>query len=95
MAGMSFNTTEERKRLAKILAARLNKADVQTLINDLLQREIDKYFSKPLQAALLSEPEPESDIGPVPFQGRETSPETGDSDNHLTNTPSRRERKAA
>lgn len=59
--GLSFKTTKERKRLAKILAARLDKADVSTLLNDLLQREIDRYFPLDIQRQLLSEPESEDE----------------------------------
>lgn len=52
---LSFNTPKSRKRLAKILAAKLNMADVSELMNALLKGAIDGEFDASLQRALLSE----------------------------------------
>lgn len=51
---LSFKTPKSQKRLAKILAAKMNVADVSALMNLLLVREINKHFSPATQRDLLS-----------------------------------------
>lgn len=50
---VTFNTPRSRKRLAKILAAKLDKNDVSSLMNFLLEREINRNFSAETQRELL------------------------------------------
>lgn len=52
---LSFKTPRSRKRLAKILAAKWNMADVSELMNALLKGAIDGEFDASLQRALLVE----------------------------------------
>lgn len=51
---LSFKTQKSKKRLAKILAAKMNFADVSALMNFLLEREISRNFSEATQRELLS-----------------------------------------
>ncbi len=51
---LSFKTRKSQKRLAKILAAKMNVGDVSALMNFLLDREISRHFSTTTQKELLS-----------------------------------------
>ncbi len=57
MTTQSFNLSKEKKRLAKMLAAKLDLPDVTALMNYLLDREIGRNFSSETQRELLSGPE--------------------------------------
>jgi hypothetical protein len=51
---INFRTTKKQKKLAKILAAKMDKEDVTSLMQYILQREIDRNFSPEIQEMLLA-----------------------------------------
>lgn len=52
---LSFKVPKSRKRLAKILAAKWNMADMSALMNELLKDAIDSEFDLQMQKALLTD----------------------------------------
>ncbi len=71
MTTLSFNISRKKKRLLKMLAAKLDKDDVSALMIYLVDREINRQFSPETQSELLSSPaEDDESISPKARTGR-------------------------
>lgn len=61
-AKITINTTAQRKRLAKLLAVKLNMDDMTDLINHLLDQAIETYLTPEMIASVLGEEQLESRV---------------------------------